>query len=103
MGMFDNVRYEAPCYKCGHLLTGWQSKSGPCDMVTLEPWQVTNLYSICPKCAAWNEYTVDADLEIKVHSVKFIRVAEPEEDLQETWSDTNEFDSEGNIIKHEED
>ena len=74
MGMFDNVNHEADCYKCGHKLTNWQSKDGPCNMETLEPWQVTNLYTYCPKCDAWNEYSVDADLEINVKGIKFTRV-----------------------------
>jgi len=73
MGMFDYVEWEADCYKCGHTLTSWQSKDGPCDLGTVEPWQVQHLYTGCPKCKAWNEYTVDADLEIKVNSVSFTR------------------------------
>jgi len=62
MGMFDNVRYSAPCFKCGRVLTDWQSKSGNCLMETLEVDQVTNLYTECDnrQCKAWNEYNTDA-------------------------------------------
>lgn len=78
MGMFDHVRHEADCYKCGHNLTRWQSKSGPCNMGTVEPWQVNTLYTNCPKCKAWNQYDVEADVEIKVNSIVFTRA---------TWDD----------------
>jgi len=70
MGMFDNVKYSRACYKCGHTLTDWQSKDGPCMLDTLETWQVTNLYTPCLKCQAWNEYTV----EVIVASIEFTRV-----------------------------
>jgi len=80
MGLFDHVKHEADCYKCGHRLTSWQSKSGPCDLVTLEPWQVTNLYTGCPKCKAWNEYTVEADVEHIVREVTFVRVPQKEDE-----------------------
>lgn len=64
MGMFDNVEYSAPCYKCGNTLTDWQSTSGPCQFETLGVDQVTNLYTSCDKhfggCGAWNEYMTDA-------------------------------------------
>jgi len=77
MGMFDHVNYSRECYNCGHVLTGWQSKSGPCTMETLEPWQVTNLYTNCPECGAWNEYKVDAEVEVTVKSIEFTNVYDP--------------------------
>lgn len=58
MGMFDYVRFEAPCAKCGTSLIGWQSKSGDCELETLEPWQVHWMYTGCNKCGLWNEYKV---------------------------------------------
>lgn len=63
MGMFDWVNYEAPCMKCGALIDNrnWQSKSGQCQMVTLEPWEVRAFYSSCPVCHAWNQYAVVLD------------------------------------------
>jgi hypothetical protein len=56
MGMFDYVRYEAPCWKCGTTLTDFQSKDGNCYMETVRPEEVQTFYSDCPKCKVWNEY-----------------------------------------------
>ena len=58
MGMFDHVKYEAPCAKCGVILTDWQSKDGPCLLQTLDPHQVRNFYTSCDACKQWNEYDV---------------------------------------------
>lgn len=65
--MFDNINYEAPCPNCNELLNDWQSKDGPCVLEILEPWEVKAFYTSCPKCGAWVEATVDADVE---HIVK---------------------------------
>ena len=59
MGMFDYVEYEAPCYKCGHILTEWQSKDGPCLLEDLTISDVSYFYESCSKCSAWNEYNVE--------------------------------------------
>lgn len=57
MGMFDFVKYEASCKKCGHVLKkGWQSKSGECELLELPASDVQNVYTICNKCQEWNEY-----------------------------------------------
>lgn len=37
MGMFDDIKYEAPCPICGKALTGWQSKDGDCTLSKLTP------------------------------------------------------------------
>ena len=58
MGMFDNVRYEEPCWRCGKVLTDWQSKDGPCELLTLEPKDVYSFYTYC-ECGAWNEFIRD--------------------------------------------
>ena len=60
MGMFDTVKYKAPCWKCGHELTDFQSKSGECLMDTVTPKFLGNgsFYTSCFKCHAWNEYDV---------------------------------------------
>ena len=55
MGMFDYVQYEAPCKKCGYILTEWQSKDGDCTLDTIQPEEVENLYTSCPECKTWNE------------------------------------------------
>ena len=58
MGMFNHVRYEAPCAKCGAILTDWQSKDHPVTMTTLDPHLVRNFYTSCDACKQWNEYDV---------------------------------------------
>ena len=70
MGMFDYIKYEAPCPRCGAMLDDWQSKSGACLMDTLEPWEVTNFYTLCT-CGARVECTVDAEVE---HIVKKLEI-----------------------------
>jgi hypothetical protein len=72
MGMFDYVAYEAPCPICGRALTGWQSKSGGCDLRRLTPVQLwkqhdyphhredetvsgITLYDNCGRCGTWVE------------------------------------------------
>lgn len=58
MGMFDYVNYTCPCPNCGTPLSGFQSKSGPCLLLTLEPKDVRNLYTSCRNCNHWIEYHV---------------------------------------------
>ena len=67
MGMFDNIKYEAPCPKCGNILDDWQSKDGPCVLDKLEPWQVQHFYTLCKKCGSWVTGDVDAEVD---HIVK---------------------------------
>lgn len=59
MGMFDYVNYECVCPSCHNKVDGFQSKSGPCLMDTLEPDQVYNFYSSCEVCGAWIEFDVE--------------------------------------------
>ena len=58
MGMFDYVRYEAPCKKCGELLQNWQSKDGDCDLKRLQVKDVNTFYDNCKVCGTRNEYKV---------------------------------------------
>ena len=58
MGMFDTVKYKAPCWKCGEPITEFQSKDGECMLEIVTPKQVGNFYGSCYKCHAWNEYDV---------------------------------------------
>lgn len=67
MGMFDSVKYEAPCPKCGTIIDEWQSKDSLCLLETIEPWRVKHFYSPCDNCKAWVVGTVDAEVE---HVVK---------------------------------
>ena len=57
MGMFDYIKYEMDCPKCGTRVDGFQSKDGLCISYTLEYWEVDNFYASCPKCEAWIEFT----------------------------------------------
>lgn len=60
MGMFDYVDApEVPCPECGEMIGGWQSKSGPCELLRLQPKQVANFYTSCNECHVWIEYTRD--------------------------------------------
>jgi len=59
MGMFDYVKYEAPCTYCGEKLVDWQSKDGECNLEMLEPKDVDCFYTSCSKCETWIEYKVN--------------------------------------------
>ena len=57
MGMFDDVKFEMDCPKCGKKITGFQSKDGSCTLDTLHFWEVDNFYSDCENCQIWIEFT----------------------------------------------
>ena len=61
MGMHDNIKFKADCWKCGKPLSNFQSKTGECLMEELNPKQIAggNFYTLC-SCFAWNEYDVIA-------------------------------------------
>lgn len=67
MGMYDDIKYEMDCPKCGAKVTGFQSKDGPCCFATLEFWEVDNFYSHCGECGTWIEFT----LKVEVPRPKF--------------------------------
>lgn len=73
MGMFDEVDYTAPCWRCGEEISTFQSKDGPCLLKRLSPKKVRNFYRSCSKCGAWNEY------KVKVESYRVKRVKTEEE------------------------
>jgi hypothetical protein len=68
MGMFDDIRYEAPCPMCGAPLTRWQSKDGGCCVQKLTPWELweqkregdieIRFYDACGRCGTWVEVHV---------------------------------------------
>lgn len=66
MGMFDWVKYEAPCPNCGAPVTRFQSKDGACQLhrvniAALAIASGTNrvsLYSSCDQCHCWVEMYV---------------------------------------------
>lgn len=73
MGMFDEIKYEAPCWKCGELLIDFQSKDGECcgRKITPKSLGVGSFYSLCRKCQAWNEYDViSKEVEIVLNEKK---------------------------------
>jgi hypothetical protein len=72
MGMFDWVNYTATC-DCGRSLRDFQSKDGPCQMLRLEPHQVEIFYTMC-LCGLWNEYKVEAEVEVIVKSMDIRKV-----------------------------
>jgi hypothetical protein len=59
MGMFDYVKYpETPCKNCGEPLTEFQSKDGPCELLTLLPADVNKFYEFCNNCKTMNYFIV---------------------------------------------
>ena len=76
MGMFDYVKYEAPCQSCGEPVTGFQSKAGDCTLSELTPEELfkidsgAHFYSSCDSCGIWNEYTFEPPQAMKVIKVK---------------------------------
>jgi hypothetical protein len=55
MGMFDNIHFEMECPSCGETVSGFQSKDGPCLLLTLYPGYVSNFYTRCD-CGLWIEF-----------------------------------------------
>lgn len=71
MGMFDDIRYEAPCPFCGTPLTTWQSKDGGCGLQKLTPYELweqkhsgaeIRFYENCGRCGIWVEVLVRGGL-----------------------------------------
>ena len=58
MGMFDYIKHEMDCPKCGDKVTGFQSKDGLCCLTELEYWEVDNFYTSCRNCGVWIEFTL---------------------------------------------
>ena len=66
MGMFDYIEHSYTC-DCGNVVDDFQSKDGPCQLLTLTPLQVNNFYSNCDKCHTrlnFSRYTALSDTEI---------------------------------------
>lgn len=67
MGMFDDIKYEAPCPMCGARLAGWQSKDGGCSLAVLTPAELKadagpgriQFYTSCHRCGTWVDITLD--------------------------------------------
>jgi len=56
MGMFDYVQHECVCPVCRSKVANFQSKDGPCKLLTLQPSEVECFYSTCPKCGCWVQF-----------------------------------------------
>lgn len=79
MGLFDWVKYEAPCINCGYILTGWQTKTYKNCLETIEPWQARNMHCPCPNYKTWNECKIEAETEVVVKSIKITPVKDHED------------------------
>jgi hypothetical protein len=60
MGMFDNVKYKAKCWRCNNELDNFQTKDGENMLELITPKQIGigTFYSMCDKCEAWNEWDI---------------------------------------------
>ena len=74
MGMYDDIKFEMNCPKCGTKLENFQSKSGPCAMFQLDFWEVNNFYCGCSNCNSWVEFFLkerpNRKLKIKDYKMK---------------------------------
>lgn len=53
MGLFDYVKHEEPCTKCGAPLRNWQTKDAECYLNELDPEDVPiggTYYAFCDNC-----------------------------------------------------
>ena len=60
MGMFNYVKFSAPCRECGTVITDWQTKSSgeSLSMSEVLPIDCQNFYTVCHQCETWLEYKV---------------------------------------------
>ena len=65
MGMFDYVRFECACPKCGANVTDFQTKDGDRVFEILEPQQVNQFYSSCQHCRTWIEFNAEVLREVR--------------------------------------
>ena len=72
MGMFDDVHFEMDCPKCGAHLNSFQSKSGHCELDTVEPDGLGNFYSSC-RCGAWIEFSREQPKPVKLRDKPLTR------------------------------
>ena len=59
MGMFDWVDVIVRCPQCNTEVRGFQSKDGPCKLLTISLERVDHLYTRCPndECDLWLDFT----------------------------------------------
>lgn len=59
MGMFDYVKFKAPCGNCGEILSEFQTKDKDdpfMQRLNIDDPDLKNFYTSCPKCGWWNQY-----------------------------------------------
>lgn len=56
MGMFDYVKYEMPCPKCGLKVNNFQTKDTGCDLEKVPYWHTDTFYGSCDNCDVWIEF-----------------------------------------------
>ena len=73
MGMFDYVDYETKCPKCGETVSGFQTKSGRCQLETITPEEAGVFYSSCKGCDSWIDcrfiYPEEGWVDVKLKEV----------------------------------
>ncbi len=65
MGMFDYVKYDEVCEKCGDTLMDFQSKDSQCTLDIIEPSEVGVFYSWCDGCKTMNYFSVVREYVVK--------------------------------------
>lgn len=70
MGMFDNIKYEHNCEKCGEPLVDFQSKDADCELNTLTPDKVEHFYTSCGNCGTWHNFYVERECVVKEITVE---------------------------------
>ena len=55
MGMYNYVRFECECPRCGSGVNGFQTKDGDLSLSLVEAGDVDNFYAPCYGCGAWLE------------------------------------------------
>lgn len=58
MGLFNHVRFEMDCPKCGTRLKDFQTKDGYPTMDTVNYWECHNFYTWCENCNTWVEFNL---------------------------------------------
>ena len=56
MGMFDYVDISIKCPECLEWVSGFQSKDGPCRLLTIPLERVDSLHAKCKNCGKWLEF-----------------------------------------------
>jgi len=53
MGMFDYINIGIECPECKNKVNDFQSKDGPCSLLTLDLWEIDHCYCLCGNCGSW--------------------------------------------------